>query len=128
MHWTALFAVLSLVSAAPAPIAPAPAGVEKRDVDTMYPYTGPAIPIGDLTDQTVLGNGKGYRRLRMPPAVTPAPGSTVTNNINVISTAYFPGGVNVHFQTPFGIGCDPTVNWGESPTKLNKKAKGFTHS
>ena len=30
-------------------------------VDTTYPYTGPAIPIGDWVDQTVNGNGKGFR-------------------------------------------------------------------
>jgi len=128
MHWAALFAILPLVAAAPAPVAPAAAEAVKRDVDTLYPYTGPEIPIGDLSDQTVQGNGKGYKRLRMPPAVTPAPGSTVTNNINVISTAFFPGGVNVHFQTPFGIGCDPVVYWGEDPKKLKKKATGFTHT
>lgn len=124
MHWSALVSLLPLVAAAPAPVHLA------RDVDTMYPYTGPEIPIGDLSDQTVQGNGKGdsYKRLRMPPAVTPAPGSTVTNNINVISTSYFPNGVNIHFQTPFGIGGEPCVYWGESPFKLKKVSKGSTHT
>lgn len=124
MYWTALFAILPLVASAPAPAA----HIEARDVDTMYPYTGPEVPVGDLTDQTVQGNGKGYPRLREPPAVTPAPGSKVTNNINVISTALFPGGINIHFQTPFGIGCSPVVNWGASATKLKGQAKGSTHT
>jgi acid phosphatase len=121
MLWAAL--LLPLVAAVPAP-----AGVGKRDVDTTYPYTGPQVPVGDLADQTVQGNGKGYRRLRMPPAVTPTSGVTVTNNINVISTALFPGGVNVHFQTPFGIGGDPVVHWGADPADLTETATGFTHT
>jgi hypothetical protein len=48
--------------------APPPA---KRDVDTRYPYTGPAIPAGDWVDPTVNGNGKGFPRLVEPLAVQP---------------------------------------------------------
>jgi acid phosphatase len=131
MHLPSLLPLFSLLPLLPLiAAAPAPTWLVKRDVDTLYPYTGPAIPIGDLSDQTVQGNGngKGYKRLRMPPAVTPTPGLEVTNNINVISTSYFPGGVNIHFQTPFGIGCEPYVYWGESPTKLKRVAHGYTHT
>lgn len=99
---------------------------EKRDVDTAYSYNGPEIPIGDLVDISVKGNGTGYRRLREPPAVRPH--GEVTNNINVISTAFWPGGMNVHFQTPFGIGEDPRVFYGESKDKLKRVAKGTTHT
>lgn len=112
----------ALASAVPAP-GQAPG---KRDVDTAYPYTGPEIPIGDLVDQTVKGNGKGYRRLREPPAVRPH--GEVTNNINVISTAFWPGGINIHFQTPFGIGGDPRVFYGDTPDKLSRVATGTTHT
>lgn len=108
----------TLASAAPAQ--------DKRDVDTAYPYNGPEIPIGDLVDHSVKGNGTGYRRLREPPAVRPH--GEVTNNINVISTAFWPGGMNIHFQTPFGIGEDPRIFYGESKDKLKRVAKGTTHT
>ncbi|KAF2234884.1 acid phosphatase [Viridothelium virens] len=99
----------------------------KRDVDTRYPYTGPAVPIGDWVDQTVKGNGKGFPRLVEPPAVKPA-NSTVTNNVNVISLSYIPNGVNVHYQTPFGLDANPTVHWGLSPSNLCNSSTGQTVS
>ena len=109
----ALFALLSaLVSAAPT-------------VNTKYPYEGPAVPVGDWVDQTVNGNGKGFPRLVEAPAVTPKDDNP-TNNINVISLAYTPGGMHIHFQTPFGIDGDPCVNWGEDPNNLCKNTKGWT--
>src|ERR1700722_17292111 len=82
----------------------------KRTVDTMYPYTGPDVPVGDWVDPTVNGNGKGFPRLVEPPAVKPA-SANPTNNINVISLAYLPKGMNIHFQTPFGLGVAPSVAW-----------------
>ncbi|ORY30983.1 acid phosphatase AphA [Naematelia encephala] len=78
-------------------------------VNTDYPYTGPAIPVGDWVDQTINGNG-----------------TKATNNINVVSLAYVPGGMNVHFQTPFGIGGKPCVNWGTDPKNLCNTSKGYT--
>lgn len=32
---------------------PVNAAPKKRDVDTLYPYTGPAVPVGDWVDPTV---------------------------------------------------------------------------
>jgi hypothetical protein len=55
--------------------------VEARDVDTRFPYKGPAVPIGDWVDQTVNGNGKGFPRLTEPPAVKPK-SSKPTNNVS----------------------------------------------
>lgn len=95
------------------------------DVDTMYPYTGPTIPIGDWVDPTVNGNGKGYARLVEPPAVKPAYGNA-TNNVNVISLSYIPSGVNIHFQTPFGLNDLPTVFWGLHAKNLTCMTKGQT--
>lgn len=99
----------------------------RPDVDTLYAYTGPAIPIGDWVDPTVNGNGKGYPRLVEPPAVTPASLNT-TNNINVISVSYIPNGVNIHFQTPFGLNEQPTVFWGEYSKNLTCMSKGQTRT
>lgn len=98
-------------------------------VDTMYPYTGPAIPVGDWVDPTVNGNGKGYPRLMEPPAVKPA-SANPTNNINVISLAYLPTGMNIHFQTPFGLGKNeaPSVRWGTSPEALDEMAAGLSRT
>ena len=48
------------------------------DVDTTYPYVGPAIPNADPADDTLEGNGKGYPRLYSVPAVTPPPGIHVS--------------------------------------------------
>jgi hypothetical protein len=82
-------------------------------------------------DQTVQGNGKGYERLYKDPAVLPAPDMSVldvTNNINVISTSFLPTGINIHFQTPYGIGSDPVVRWGYSADALNCNATGTTLS
>ena len=94
-----------------------------RDVYTNYPYTGPAIPVGDWVDQSPQGNGKGYPRLVEPPAVKPA-SKAPTNNINVISLSYMPNGINVHFQTPFGLGNAPTILYGTKKNKLNIEATG----
>lgn len=95
------------------------------DVSTAYPYTGPAVPIGDWVDQTINGNGKGFPRLIEAPAVAPATAKP-TNNINVVSTAYIPHGLNIHFQTPFGLGQPPSVRWGTSPASLTNVATGQT--
>ncbi|KAK4940754.1 hypothetical protein LTR10_019147 [Elasticomyces elasticus] len=96
-------------------------------VDTTYPYTGPAIPVGDWVDPTVNGNGKGFPRLMEPPAVTPS-SKNPTNNINVIQLSYLPTGINVHYQTPFGIGCSPIVKWGTSASNLNETATGYSRT
>lgn len=111
-----VFAVLArLVLGAPTP-----------DVDTTHPYTGPAVPVGDPVNQSPTDNTKGYARLYEKPAVRPAPGVTVTNNINVISSAFFPGGINIHFQTPFDIGGEACVNWGTDKNDLSTNTKGYT--
>ncbi|EJU04078.1 acid phosphatase AphA [Dacryopinax primogenitus] len=96
-------------------------------VDTTYPYTGPAVPIGDLVDQTINGNGKGFPRLVEHPAVSPK-SANPTNNINVISYSYLPDGVHVHFQTPFGIGKAPMVKYGTHPEKLVYEAFGHSRT
>lgn len=121
-----LLGAIHAASAAPAPV-PAELNIgpvkSVRDVDTAYPYTGPDIPVGDWVDSSVNGvKGSGFPRLVEPPAVTPA-SSDPTNNINVISLSYLPNGVNIHFQTPFGLEEDPTVYWGES-ANLTCMAKG----
>jgi acid phosphatase len=116
---SALLALVAAVEAHPAHRAHPKA----RDVDTRYPYTGPAIPVGDWLDQTVNGNGKGYKRIVEPPAVKPK-SSRPTNNVNVISTSFVPGGMNIHFQTPFGLGKAPTVFWGSSTSSLKNVATG----
>lgn len=91
-------ALTTAIMAAAVSAAPSSGDVAARDVDTLYPYTGPSIPIGDWVDNTVNGiPGKGLPRLVEPPAVTPA-SKNATNNINVISLSYIPSGVNVHFQ------------------------------
>ncbi|OCK75430.1 acid phosphatase [Lepidopterella palustris CBS 459.81] len=115
-----LFGVLLVVlSAKAAPV------IDKRDVDTRYPYTGPAVPVGDWVDPTINGNGKGFPRLVEPPAVKPG-SAKPSNNINVISLSYLPNGVNIHYQTPFGLGFAPSVNWGTSHNDLCNKATGHS--
>lgn len=99
----------------------------KPVVDTVYPYTGPEVPVGDWVDGTVNGNGKGFPRLVEPPAVKPA-SKNPTNNINVISVAYAGSGVNIHYQTPFGLGTNPEVKWGSSPNALVNTQTGSSHS
>lgn len=94
-------------------------------VYTYAPYTGPSVPIGDWVDPTLNGNGKGYTRLVEAPAVTPN-SSKPTNNINVISMSYLPTGMNIHFQTPFGIGSAPKVVYGTSSSSLSQSATGST--
>jgi hypothetical protein len=96
-------------------------------VDTMYPYTGPDVPVGDWVNPTVNGKGKGFPRLVEPPAVTPG-SSNPTNNINVISLSYIPQGINIHYQTPFGLGVAPSVSWGTSAANLNQNASGSSHT
>lgn len=124
----ALLGAVCVVTAAPAPPADLNIGPikEVRDVDTLYPYTGPEIPVGDWVDASVNGvEGSGFPRLVEPPAVTPA-SENPTNNINVISLSYIPNGVSVHFQTPFGLDEDPTIHWGEASTNLTCMTKGKT--
>lgn len=95
-------------------------------VDTSFPYTGPAVPVGDWVDPSVNGNGKGFPRLVEPPAVKPAK-KDPSNNVNVISLAYVPGGINIHYQTPFGLGEAPSVKWGEKKEMLGSVQSGFSH-
>ncbi|KAK9388189.1 acid phosphatase [Lipomyces mesembrius] len=97
------------------------------DVDTRYPYTGPVVPVGDWIDPTVNSNAKGFPRLVEPPAVSPL-SANPSNNVNVISISYIPQGINIHYQTPFGLGAAPFVNWGTDATNLNHKASGITHT
>ncbi|RFN43396.1 acid phosphatase [Fusarium flagelliforme] len=85
-------------------------------VDETYPYRGPDVPIGDWVDHTINGNGNGFARLVEPPAVKPA-SANPTNNINVISLSYIPAkhdettvGINIHYQTPFGLGIAPACS------------------
>jgi hypothetical protein len=96
-------------------------------VDESYPYTGPAVPVGDWIDPTINGNGKGFRRLVEPPAVIPS-SSKPTNNINVVALSYIPQGINIHYQTPFGLGVAPSVKWGTSATALDSEASGSSHT
>ncbi|KAJ5623490.1 acid phosphatase [Penicillium lividum] len=103
--------------------APAPAPVS----DERFPYKGPAVPVGDWVDNTVNGNGNGFIRLQEAPAVTPAK-SNPTNNINVISLAYIPDGMLVHYQTPFGLGAAPAVKWGKRKNNLTKFTTGYSHT
>ena len=112
----ALGALLATVHAAPKP-----------DVDESYPYTGPAVPVGDWVDPDPNGNGKGFPRLVEAPAVTPS-SDNPTNNVNVIALSYVPQGINIHYQTPFGLGEDPSVNWGSSADSLGTKATGYSHT
>lgn len=99
--------------------------VNERDVYTNYPYTGPEVPVGDWVDPTINGNGKGFPRLVEPPAVKPK-SKKPKNNINVIQTSYIPNGINIQFQTPFGLGEAPSVLWGRSAHYLSSHASGTT--
>ncbi|KAI8632868.1 Metallo-dependent phosphatase-like protein [Xylariaceae sp. FL1651] len=114
----------AILLAAPVTAVPKGKADGKRDVDTTYPYTGPAVPVGDWIDNTINGNGKGFPRLVEPPAVRPS-SKHPTNNINVISVSYLKDGVNIHFQTPFGLTEKPTVHYGTSHA-LGKTAKGLS--
>lgn len=106
-------------------IASSVSAIALPDVSTAYPYTGPAIPIADWVDQSVKGNGKGFPRLVEPPAVAPAT-SNPTNNVNVVATSYLPNGINIHFQTPFGLGVAPSIKWGTSASALTQTATGHS--
>ena len=96
-------------------------------VDERYPYTGPAVPIYDWVDPTINGNGKGFPRLVEPPAVKPS-AAKPTNNINVISLSYIPDGIHIHYQTPFGLGVAPSVQWGEDSNFLDQRSEGLTRT
>ncbi|KAF4986942.1 hypothetical protein FGRMN_10614 [Fusarium graminum] len=95
------------------------------DVDEKYPYLGPAVPIGDWVDHTIDGNGTGFARLVEPPAVKPS-SADPSNNVNVISHSYIPGGISIHYQTPFGLGEAPSVQWGTDNSALNNRAIGYS--
>lgn len=99
----------------------------KPTADERYPYNGPDVPIGDWVDKTVEGSGKGFPRLVEPPAVKPAKANP-SNNINVISLSYAGNGVNIHYQTPFGLGASPSVAWGTSAGSLTSIATGSSRS
>lgn len=114
--------LLGAALAAAAPPAPA-----RRDVDTRFPYTGPAVPVGDWVDQTVKGNGKGFPRLVEAPAVQPRT-KNPTNNINVVSLSYVPNGINIHFQTPFGLSGPPTIYWGPEENDMCTEATGRSNT
>jgi hypothetical protein len=121
-----LKATVGLALSLAIPAIAAPAGLEdKRDVDNRFPYTGPAVPVGDWVDPTVKGNGKGFPRLVEPPAVKPAK-SNPSNNVNVVALSYVPDGVNIHYQTPFGLGAAPVVHWGIKKSTLCNSASGQT--
>jgi len=124
MRTTTRHALLGALLAA-VPLEALPTTNEARDVDTRFPYTGPAVPIADWLDQTVNGNGKGFPRLVEAPAVKPARAKP-KNNVNVISLAYVPNGVNIRYQTPFGLGVAPSVIWGPKQNDLCNKAVGAT--
>lgn len=94
-------------------------------VDEKYPYLGPDVPVGDWVDSSVNDNGTGFPRLVEPPAVTPS-SANASNNVNVISLSYVNGGIDIHYQTPFGLGVNPSVQWGISASTLNNKATGNT--
>ena len=96
-------------------------------VDETYPYTGPAVPVGDWVDPSIDGNGKGFPRLVEPPAVTPATANP-SNNVNVVALSYIPNGINIHYQTPFGLGTAPSVKWGTSIADLDYHATGYSHT
>jgi hypothetical protein len=117
-----VLAFAGLAAAVPAPAAD-PNNLEERDVDTRFPYTGPAVPVGDWADPTINGNGKGFPRLVEAPAVAPA-SKNPTNNVNVISLSYITNGINVHFQTPFGLGGNPSILWGTNKNTMTKTATG----
>lgn len=119
---TQKLSLLTTLLSLPAHSAPAPW------VDTTYTYTGPAVPIADPVNPTLTYNGTGLPRLSEPPAVRPPPGSNPTNNINVIALSYIPGGMNVHFQTPFGLDGEACVNWGTDKNNLSTNTKGNTRS
>ncbi|KAF8855510.1 Metallo-dependent phosphatase [Acephala macrosclerotiorum] len=126
MKGTTASALLGALSAVAAYAVPAP-DVDSRDVDDRFPYTGPAIPVGDWIDPTVNGNGKGFPRLVEPPAVKPATANP-TNNINVIALSYIPNGMSIHYQTPFGLGVSPQIQWGTTATDLEYQATGYSHT
>lgn len=40
--------------------------------------------------------------------------------------AYVPGGMNIHYQTAFGLGVAPSVNWGMNSDNLLNTVSGTT--
>ncbi|CAF3496644.1 unnamed protein product [Fusarium graminearum] len=114
--------LLAALLAAPAQSAPT--------VEKTYPYRGPKIPIGDWADPTINGNGKGFARLVEHSAVKPA-SANPSNNINVVSLSYIPAkhehttvGINIHYQTSFGLGVPPSVQWRTGAFTLDNLATG----
>jgi hypothetical protein len=55
--------------------------------------------------------------------VTPSTANP-TNNINVINMAFVPEGMNIHYQTTFGLGEAPMLVYGSTPSDLSKTATG----
>lgn len=49
-----------------------------------------------------------------------------SNNVNVIQLSYVPGGMNIRYQTPFGIDGVPTIQWGTQPNAVHNTATGTT--
>ena len=127
MKATTTLSVLGAISATLAIYVPKDDSLDARDVDTFYPYTGPAVPVGDWVDPSVNGNGKGFPRLVEPPAVVPS-SADPTNNVNVVALSYIPGGINIHYQTPFGLGENPSVKWGKSAADLSSTATGYSNT
>lgn len=119
MKATTASAFLGALLAIPASAHPRPV------VDDRFPYTGPAVPVGDWVDPAPNGNGQGFPRLVEPPAVKPA-SANPSNNINVIQLAFVPGGMNIHYQTPFGLGAKPTIHWGVGPMQMHRTTTGTT--
>ena len=78
-------------------------------------------------DQTVNGDGTGFPRLVEPPAVKPA-SANPTNNVNVVALSYIPDGMSIHYQTPFGLGEAPSIQWGTTATDLDYHATGYSHT
>jgi hypothetical protein len=60
---------------------------EPQHVDETNPYNGPAIPVCDLVDTTIEGDGTKLIRLVGALAVKLA-SANATNSINVIALAY----------------------------------------
>lgn len=84
-------------------------------------YLGPTVPKGVLPAEIINGTSI-FVELVEPPAVVPS--SNATNSINVISLAYTPTGMNVHYSTPFPLDGIPHVMWGNDTTNLINNATG----
>lgn len=51
-----------------------------------------------------------------------------SNNVNVVNMAYVPGGINIHYQTAFGLGEAPSIIWGKTPGDLCNVARGASNT